>query len=113
MLTPRHRAVVDALLPGLGPDFEAFLADFHANGPLPMRLAWRGALEVGAWVAPLLIGKVGPISRLSPDDAAKALEALARSPVYLLRQQMLLLKSVIALHYGARPEIRAELGMAP
>lgn len=113
MLKPRHRAVVDALLPGLGPDFDAFLADFNANGPLPMRLAWRAALSVGAWVAPLLIGRLPPISRLSPEDGAAALEALGQSRVYLLRQQLLLLKSLVSLHYGARARTRAELGIAP
>lgn len=114
MLKPRHRAVVDALLPGLGPDFDAFLEnDFQATAPLSMRLAFRAALFAGAWIAPLLIGRLGPIDRLSPQDAALALEALGKSRSYLLRQQMLLLKSVVSFHYGALPSTRRELGIAP
>jgi hypothetical protein len=47
-----------------------------------------------------------PIGRLVPSDRAAALLAMERSSVVALRQLVRVLKTVVALHYGALPEVR-------
>lgn len=111
MLKPRHRAVVDALLPpAFESGFDAFYADFAREAPLAMRFGFALALETGAWVAPLLIGRMPTLARLPREDAEAALEALGRCRVYFLRQQLLLLKAVLAFHYGADEGARRAAG---
>jgi hypothetical protein len=120
MLKPRHRHALDLLLPSGGEPtlpggafdtgFDEFHEDFRRSAPAPMRLAFAAALEIAVWVAPLLIGRPGPLYRLSAEDGTRALEALGSSRFYLLRQQFLLLKSVLCLHYGALPQTRRALG---
>jgi hypothetical protein len=115
MLKPRHRVALDYLLPAdsheslsagaLDTGFDAFLEDFRRSAPLPMRLAFAAGLETCCWVAPLLIGRLGPISRLGREDGTRALEALGACRFYLLRQQLLLVKTVLTLHYGGLPEV--------
>jgi hypothetical protein len=120
MLKPRHRAALDVLLPSGGhPDFalgafdagfDEFYADFQRQAPLPMRLAFRAALEAACWLSPLLIGRLPPLATLAREDAERALEALGRSRFYLVRQQLLLLKTVLTLHYGGLPGTRRAVG---
>ena len=119
MLNARQRAVIETLLPPQGPAglpgaFEAGFEDFHARfeeTALPsMSLGFRAALFAAAWVAPLAIGAPPPLSRLSDDDRARALEALAKSRFYLLRQMVLLLKAVVSFHYGAQKSVRQAIG---
>lgn len=111
MLKARQRAVLDALLPELGTRFDAFYAGFQSAAPAPMRLAFLAACELAFFVSPLLIGRLPPLTRLSAADRERALAALGKSRFYLLRQQLLVLKTVAALDYGARPEVRRALGM--
>lgn len=123
MLSRRGRAVLEALLPA-GADerlpwglfdagFEGFLADFRRNAPPQLRLVFPLALWCGAWVAPLLVGRRPPITRLEPAEREAALEALGRSPRYALRQALVLLKLVAGLCYGADPRVRAAVGYPP
>lgn len=113
------RAVLETLLPsGAHPDlpglfetgFEEFYREFEATAALPMRLGFKAALFVGAWVSPLLIWKAPPLSRLDADERERALEALGRSRFYLLRQMMLLLKAVASFCYGADRRVRDAVG---
>jgi hypothetical protein len=120
MLKARHRHVLDLLLPSGGEPslpggafdtgFDEFYADFRRSAPAAMRLAFSAALEIACWLAPLLIGRLGPLHRLSNEDGTRALSALGSSRFYLLRQQSLLLKSVLCLHYGSLPQTRRALG---
>ena len=120
MLKSRHRAVLDALLPsGASADFpdgafdsgfDAFYAEFQRDAPLSMRLAFSAALETACWLAPALISRRPPLSRLPREDAERSLEALGKSRSYLLRQQLLLLKTVLALHFGGLPKTRRAVG---
>jgi hypothetical protein len=117
-VNPRQRAVIEALapqgahptLPGaLESGFEDFHAKFQNTAILPMRLGFVAALWAAAWLSPTLIGKLPPISRLTPEDREQALEALGTSRFYLLRQLLLLLKAVVSFHYGAQPTVRRAL----
>lgn len=116
-LTARGRAVIDALLPpggALPGALEAGFADFElgfsSDAPLPMRLGWRAALFAGAWISPLLIGRLPPLDRLAPGEREAALEAMGKSRFYLIRQVFLLLKAVTSFGYGSAPVVRRAVG---
>ncbi|MBI5211347.1 MAG: hypothetical protein HY927_15340 [Elusimicrobia bacterium] len=114
-----ERAVFEALLPaGPGPkskgiaetDFARFYEDFFKTAVLPMRVSCAAAVFFAAWVSPLLVGRLPPFLMLSAEDRELALEAMAKSPFYLVRQLLLLLKAMAALCYGADPGVREALG---
>jgi hypothetical protein len=114
------RAVLNALLPSeasplltlgiLETDFESFLADFGAAAPGPLRRAFRLGLLAAGWVAPLLVRRLPPMTRLAPAERGRALAAMERSRVPELRQLVRVLKTVVSLHYGALPAVRRALG---
>ncbi|MBI4424790.1 MAG: hypothetical protein HY554_13745 [Elusimicrobia bacterium] len=120
MLSARQRAALEALAPSgahpalrsglLDAGFEAFYARFRGEAGAPLRLAFEAALWSAVWVAPLLIGRLPPITRLSPDAREQALEALLCHRVYWLRQLGLVLKAVACFCYGADPLVRDALG---
>lgn len=118
-MNARERAVIDALLPPGGPEglpgaFEAGFAEFEEgfrrDAPATMRVGWRAALFVAAWVSPLLIRRLPPLDRLREEDRATALEALGKSRFYLVRQSSLLLKAVVSFGYGSTPLVRKVVG---
>lgn len=119
MTSSRDRVVLEALLPPGGPEglpgvfeagFEEFERGFAADAPPPMRLGWRAALLAAYWLSPLLIGRLPPLSRLSPDEREDALCAMGKSRVYLLRQVFLLLKAVTSFGYGGTKAVRRAVG---
>lgn len=122
-LSARERAALEALVPGGGDEglpcglldagFEAFLERFKAEALPSLRLGFEAALWTAVWVAPLLIGELPPISRLSPARREEALEALLASRFYTLRQLGLLLKAVASFAYGADARVRAAVGYPP
>lgn len=122
-MNPRQRAALEALAPA-GADealliglfeagFEGFLERFRAEAAPQVRLGFEAALWTAVWVAPLLIGRLPPISRLSPEARERALEAMFASRLYTLRQLGLLLKAVASFAYGADPRVRDVLGFPP
>ncbi len=123
MLDKRARVVLDTLLPsGAHPDlklgalsagFEDFLPHFERTAAFPMRLGFRAALFASVWIAPLLILRLPPFDRLKKKDREKALEALGKSRIYVLRQLLLLLKSIVCFSYAVHPEVRKALGLPP
>ena len=78
---------------------------------------WLAATGVRAsiWVAyffPLLVmGKPCTLSGLSPEEADDYLNRLYEHPIYLVRQTVLLLKSVACLSYLADDRVREAVGM--
>lgn len=90
--------------------FDEFLGDFERAAPEAFRRVFRLALVTGGWVAPVLIGRVPPMTRLSPQDRGRALAAMNRSHVPELRQLVTVLKTVASLHYGGLPEVRRAIG---
>jgi hypothetical protein len=119
-LGARDRVVLDTLLPAdadpvlpegvLDPGFDAFHAEFERAAPPVTRRAFRLALLAATWIAPLLVRARPPLSRHPRDVRERALEAMARSRVAVLRQLLVLLKLVAALSYGGRPDVREHLG---
>jgi hypothetical protein len=113
-------AVLGALLPSgasallpqglLDTDFESFLNTFEAEAPADFRRAFHVALTTAGWLAPLLIGRLPPMTRLNPDERERALAAMEQSRLPELRQLVIVLKTVASLHYGALPEVRQAIG---
>jgi hypothetical protein len=114
------RAVMDTLLPSraspvlplglLESGFEKFWADSRVDLAPRLRMAFALGLFTAAWVAPLLVRRLPPLARLSPPERERALTAMERSHVVILRQLLRILKTVAALHYGAHPEVRKAVG---
>lgn len=114
------RSVIDTLLPsGASPllplgllesGFESFWVESNADLAPRLRLAFRFALFTAAWVAPVMVRRLPPLGRLSPTDRERALAAMERSRLVILRQLVRILKTVAALHYGAHPEVRKAVG---
>jgi len=120
MLHPRERVVLSTLLPGGGPPldlgvleagFEDFYAEFERTAVPTLRRGFKLALFVALWVAPCLIGRLPPLTRHDRRTRERALAALGASRSYLLRQMLSLLKSVVALSYGADRRVREAIGV--
>lgn len=120
MLNPRDRCVLDTLLPSnshpvlkkgiFDAGFDEFYRDFESNTIWTMRLGFKAALFCGAWIAPLLIGKIPPLTLHDRPTREAALEALGKSRFYLLRQLLLVLKAISSFCYGANRDVRDSLG---
>lgn len=116
MLTRRARIVLDTLLPSgaservpyglLDVDFERFYEKLCREAPIAMLVGFHAALTSAIWVAPLLIGKLPPLSRLSRDDREAALRALGKSRYNVLRQMLLILKATSGFCYGGDVRVR-------
>lgn len=119
-LSAVDRAVLEALLPGgvnpilplgvMESGFEAFLDEFEALGAIELRRVFRIGLVGAGWIAPLLVGRLPPLSRLSPAARERSLAAMETSEVTLLRQLVRVLKTVVGLHYGSLPAVRRSVG---
>jgi hypothetical protein len=111
-----QRAALVALLPGgahpllangvLDTDFEQFLDSFAAVAPAQFWRGFRLGLWAAVWVSPLLVRRLPPLTRLEPTERERALGAMAESSLPELRQLMSVVKTVVAFHYGALPEVR-------
>lgn len=114
------RVVFDTLLPAnadarlpqglFDTGFDAFFAEFTRQAPSLVRTALPLAILSATWVAPVLIAKLPPLGRLSRDDRERALVAMSRSRIGLLRQLVVLLKLVAAMSYGADEGVRQAIG---
>jgi hypothetical protein len=119
-LSRSDRVVLDIVLPtGAHPKlalgisetgFDAFLEDFRQTAPPHLWRAFRMGLFAGAWIAPLLVRQLPPITRLNQVDRERALAAMAASGMPELRQLVSVLKSVVSLHYGSLPAVRRAIG---
>lgn len=94
----------------LDTEFDVFYDGFARTAALPMRLAFGAAIFAATWIAPLLIGRLPPLTRHARVDRERALEALATSRFSTLRQLSVVMKTVICLGYGADPGVRRALG---
>jgi len=122
-LSPVDRSVLETLLPGgvssdlplgvLESGFDTFLEDFRELGAADLRRAFRIALFSAGWIAPLLVRRRPPFSRLNAADREAALTAMDGSEVAILRQLVRVLKTVVGLHYGAVPSVRRSIGYHP
>ena len=120
MLTPNARIVLDTLLPSnahpklkrgiFDAGFDAWYRDEFSHAIFSMKLGFWAGLFIAIWIAPLLIGRIPPISLYKRETRERALNALYNSKVYVFRQMFLLLKATASFCYGADPEVRKVIG---
>lgn len=98
-------------LPGLDRlDTDATLAEFMA-APAVIRAGLLGS-TLAFLLCPLLtIGWPLPAFLLPRDALDRHAAAMSSSRIYLLRQAMLMLKTVGGVLWGGHPEVRAKLGL--
>lgn len=101
-------------VPGLDPRRMArFLDTFLAESPPLLRLALHGSALAYLLSTPLTVGRLTPALWLGPRARDRHAQGVATHPLYLLRQAMLMLKTVGGLCWGADPTVRSRLGLAP
>lgn len=81
--------------------------DFVAHLNLRAALLFRLCLFVVTWVAPLLVGRIAPLSSLSMSERIAALDALERTSASLA---LFGARAVTSLCYYEHPDAAAELG---
>ena len=85
----------------------ADLGDFFGHVTLRARLLFRACAATVFWLAPLLIGRLGPLSRLSIDDRVRALERMEKTPLSLA---LLGAKAMLSIVYFEHEDAAAEIG---
>src|SRR6187401_2449205 len=110
-LRRRDRIVLETLLPSnahpvlpngiLDAGFEEFYRDFKGTANRQLQYAFALGMVAATWIAPLLIGRMPPLGRHRRDTRERALGAMETSRFYLVRQLMVVLKTVISLCYGS------------
>lgn len=120
MLNKRDHLILETLLPagahpGLplgiaGVGFDEFWSELERTALPEWRRGFRLALWVAAWVAPLLIGRLPPLTLYERPVRERALAAMERSRLAPLRQMSGLLKTVVCFCYGANGEVRQAIG---
>lgn len=99
-------------LPGLDIlDPAPFLRTFTREAPLLIRGMLYLSLLVVLLTPLLTVGIPLPAVWLSPSRLEKHLHRLAHHRIYLLRQTMLMVKTVGGLAWGAHPQVRGALGI--
>jgi hypothetical protein len=63
------------------------------------------------WALRAAVGVLGAYGRVHPRGAGAALEGLATSPIYALREAVTLLKQVVCMGYYTNLDVRRELGL--
>jgi hypothetical protein len=118
-LNRRSRIVVDTLLPsGTHPSLpgateagvEEFLDEFRRSASPLLRLGLRAGMFLAVWIAPVMIGRVPPITLYRRATRERALEALAGTRVHAVRAAFTALKVAVSLGYGADPAVRRAIG---
>ena len=120
MLSRQSRIILDTLLPaGAHPSlkygvfdagFDHFWIDFERTARPSMRWGFLAALFAATWIAPLLILRPPPLTLHNRQTRERALLAMGTSRFYVLRQMMLLLKTIVCFSYGADPDVRDVVG---
>lgn len=120
MLNQRSRVTLDTLLPReanttlkygvFDTDFDAFWADVERTALPAWRWGFRLALFSAIWIAPLLIQQLPPLSHHDRVTRERALAAMENSRIYILRQMLGLLKTIICFGYGADESVRGAIG---
>ena len=109
------RAVFGTMFPGdsglgLPPiteiGFDAFIDEVLDVSPTHVGLGLRFAVFAIAMAPPFVLGRVATFVSLSVDEREALLEKLMTSRTYLVRQLVVALKGLGAMHYGGHPDVR-------
>ncbi|MDP6410010.1 MAG: hypothetical protein QGI46_11585 [Planctomycetota bacterium] len=103
-----------ATTPGIDPDRCAELIErLRCEAPLLIRFSLHASVAVFLLSPLVTVGRPCPASWLSAENLDRHTARMARHPSYLLRQAMLMIKTVAGLCWGADPAVRRALGMEP
>ncbi len=86
-----------------------YLDDLLRDVPLEQSIGIRLALWIVALAPLFTIWKLGTIASIDPDERPRVLDKLLASPVYAVRQLVLLLKAMAALLYARSAAVRAAM----
>lgn len=100
----------NSVLPGMDRlDPLPFLAQFHREAPFAVRMALYLSVLVVVLTPILTTGIPLPAVLLSPARLQTHVHKLSVHRIYLLRQTMLMVKTIGGLAWGAHPEVRKAL----
>lgn len=110
-------AVLDAMFPRsasddlpegiLDLDVDAYLDDTFNKVPTVSGLGMRAGFVAIALSPPVTIAKLCTIDRLGAEDRVRVIEKLYKSPIYHVRQLVVLAKTTGAMLYCAAPASRS------
>lgn len=83
------------------------LGDFFGHVTLRARLLFRACVATVFWIAPLLLAKLPPLSRLSAGDRVRAIERFERTPISMA---LLGAKAILSIVYYEHPDAADEIG---
>ncbi len=86
---------------------ERDLADFFGHVTLRARLLFRACVATLTWIAPLLVARLPPFSRLPLEARIEALHRIERTPLSLA---FLGAKAILCIVYFEHPEAAREIG---
>jgi len=98
-----------AAVDGAPGDAGEFLDVALARAPLEASIGIRLTLWMCALAPLFTVKRVCTITSLEGDDRARVLEAMGKSPVYAIRQLLLGLKAMLALHLAKDVRVRERL----
>jgi hypothetical protein len=120
MLSQSSRIILDTLVPAgahpalkigiLDAGFDEFWTEVERTALPGWRWGLRAALFAANWISPLLIRSLPPLAMHTRSTRVRALAAMETSRVSLLRQIMVLLKTIVSFCYGADPNVRTAVG---
>lgn len=93
-------------------DLEGYLNDLRSRVPFRVALGLRLALWMVALAPLFVLRRAATVASLEPAARAELVSRLAQSPIYAVRQLVLLLKTVGAILFANAPEVRAVM-LAP
>ncbi|MBI5608838.1 MAG: hypothetical protein HY902_08145 [Deltaproteobacteria bacterium] len=88
-------------------ELRAFWSTFGRHAPWDLRLVWRLSVWLLTWWAVVRAGR--PLHTLPPQRRERLLQTWAESPNYLMRQMVMLAKTIAAWALLADPGTRAQL----
>lgn len=86
---------------------ERDLDDFFGHVSLRARLLFRACVATILWFAPLLVGRMPTLARLSVEERIEALERLERTPLSL---PLLAAKAILSIVYYEHPDAARDIG---
>jgi hypothetical protein len=120
MLSRHSRIILDTLAPAgahpvlkigiLDAGFKEFWSEVERTALPGWPLGLQAALFAANWAAPLLIGRLPPLAMHDRPTRERALAAMDTSRFPLLRQMMVMLKTIVSLCYGANRDVRDAIG---
>jgi len=85
--------------------------DMASHLPALTGMSLHAAVVFVEFAGPLFgLKKTGRFSGLDSEKKTECLQGLSKSPIYLVRQMVMLLKMIACMGWGADPRVRRSLG---